>query len=125
MKILIRPQRHGSGFTSNLLQSLPPFIDAHQCLPRFLHSVEGEIERHAIMDSQEHVPHLASSVAARDDVTQSVEITERLRHLLVVHQEMRAMHPITHKLFSRYPFALRNLCFVMWKDVVYAAAMNI
>src|SRR5215470_1598904 len=38
---------------------------------------------------------------------------------------MRAMQPVMNEFFSRDTFALCDLCFVMRKNVINAAAMNV
>src|SRR5262245_11006077 len=38
---------------------------------------------------------------------------------------MCAVHPVADEPLSGAPFCLRNLCLVMRKDVVYAAAMDV
>src|ERR1700731_2332108 len=38
---------------------------------------------------------------------------------------MRAMQPVLHKLFPGYAFTLRTLRFVMWENIVHAAAVDI
>src|SRR5439155_20360671 len=38
---------------------------------------------------------------------------------------MRAVQPRPHKLFSGHAFALRDLSFVVRKDIVYTAAMDV
>src|SRR5437660_10237999 len=38
---------------------------------------------------------------------------------------MRAVQPHSHKLFSGHAFALRDLRFVVRKDIVYTAAMDV
>ena len=77
------------------------------------------------MDAQQRVPHFAAAVSFGNDITQSVKIAERFRHLLVVDQQVRAMHPVAYKFFAGHAFALRDLRFVMWKNVIDAAAMNV
>src|SRR4051794_14438611 len=77
------------------------------------------------MHAQKCVTQLASSVSLCQDIRDSVKIAYRLCHFLAVHQQMRAMQPVTHELLSRHAFALRDLRLVMREDVIDAAAMDV
>ena len=110
---------------ADFAQPLQPFVNAGQRLPRFFHSVESKIQLHAIVDTHQGVTHFAPAVSFGNDVTQGVKIAERFRHFLIVDQQVCAMHPVAHKFFPGHAFALRNLCFMMRKNVIDAAAVNV
>ena len=88
-------------------QSPYPIVDPRKRLPRFLHSFPGEIQRQPVMHAQKRVTNFASGVSLREHIAQGIKIAERLRHLLSVDQEMRAVQPVAHKFFARctLPFA--------------------
>src|SRR5579864_5923578 len=77
------------------------------------------------MDAHQCVTKLAAGEAFRCYVRHGVKIAKRLRHLLAVDQQVRAVQPVVHKFFSGYAFALCDLRLVVGKDVVDAAAMNV
>ena len=77
------------------------------------------------MHTQQRVTELASGVIFRQNIRHRVKITQRLRHFLSIDQQMRAVQPVADEFLSRNAFALRDLCFVVRKNVIDAAAMDI
>src|SRR5882724_7311938 len=112
-------------FARRLIESTSPVINPRDRLSRFIHSFPRKIQRRPIMHPHQRIPHLASAVSLRQHVSQCVKIPERLRHLLALDHQVRAMEPAAHKLFPRASFRLRDLCFVMRENIVHPAAMNI
>src|SRR5207247_5310825 len=106
-------------------QSRQPFINTSERLASLINSFPREIKWHAVMHTQQRVTELASGVTFRQNIRHRVKITQRLRHFLSIDQQMRAVQPVADEFFSSNAFALRNLRFVMWKNVIKAATMNI
>jgi hypothetical protein len=73
----------------------------------------------------QRVPHFAPAVSLLQHIAQRIKIPERLRHLLPLHHEVRAMQPVADELLPRASFRLCDLRFVMRKNVVHPAAVNI
>src|ERR1051326_5949644 len=61
----------------NCAQSRQPFIDSRKRFSRLVHSFEGKVERHSIMDAQERVTQFAAGVAFREHIRDSVKIPQR------------------------------------------------
>src|SRR5438270_12325068 len=112
-------------FARRLIKSPSPLIHSRDRLPPFLHPVPRKIQRCPVMHPHQRITHLASAVSLRDHVPQRVKIPERLRHLLSLNHQVRAVHPIPDEFFPRASFRLRDLCFVVRENIIHAAAMNI
>src|SRR5207244_3621092 len=112
-------------FFSNFAQSRQPFINTPERLASLIHTFPGEIKWHAVMHTQQRVTELAPGVTFRQNIWHRVKITQRFGHLLSVDQQMRTMQPIADEFFSGHAFALCNLSFVVRKNVIDAAAMDI
>ncbi len=115
----------GVFFACRFAQALQPIVDPAQRFPCFFHSVPGEIELSAIIYADQRVTDFATGVTFRKDVGDRVKVAQRFRHLLTVDQQMRAVQPVAHKPFSSHAFALGNLRFVVRKNVVHAAAVDV
>ena len=77
------------------------------------------------MRREQQVSNGGRPIAARDDLGNGVRVPERLRHLLVLDEEMFHMYPEARKRLVRRPLALRDLVFVMREDQVDATRVNI
>src|SRR6266540_1325524 len=112
-------------FLPDFAQPCQPFIDATERFSRLMHSLPCKIERHAIVHAQERVTKLAPGVTFRQNIWDRVKIAQRFRHFLAIDQQVRAMQPIADEFLACHAFALCDLCFVMRKNVIDAATMNI
>src|ERR1700761_1620708 len=61
----------------------------------------------------------------QDQVAEGVEVSQALRHLLPLNQQEARMHPKVSELLMRHRLRLRDLVFVVWKDQVFAARVDV
>ena len=99
--------------------------DAAQRLLGLLHPRPCEVELLPVVRRQQQVAKRRRAMAACDDVRQGVDVAERLRHLLVLDEEMLHVHPEPREGRARGALALRDLVLVVGKDQVDAAGMNV
>jgi hypothetical protein len=107
---------------------------ALQRLFRLRHRGPRELQLLPIMHAQIQIAQRRRTEAAIDDVAEVIDVAERLRHLLgarglvvwagVDHQVFN-VNPEAGELFARRPFALRDLVFVMRKDQIDAAGVDV
>src|SRR5262249_12480638 len=97
-------------------------IEAALCLHK---TVEREVHLLAIRNRNEEVPNSKRLMTAFQQVPKCKKIAFRLCHLLPVHEEVFVMHPETHERFAGDGFTLRDLVFVMRKNVVDAATVDV
>src|SRR4029450_825711 len=95
------------------------------CLPCFLHSFPRKIKGRPIMHPHQRVTNFAAGVSLLQKVWERVEISERFRHLLPIHEQMRAMQPVAHEFFSCDAFAQRALPLAVGKNISDSTAMNV
>ena len=84
-----------------------------------------EIELLAIVGRQQQIPHGRRPVPLGDHVWDRVGVAERLRHLLLVHDQVLDVNPEARERFAGRALALRDLVFVMRKNQIDAAGVNI
>src|SRR5438045_410260 len=101
-----------------LIQPLLPLADSLERAARRVESLEREIQRQPIIHANERVSNLAPGVALCEQIAQREKIAERLRHLLPLDKKMSAVQPIFYEALARAAFALRDLGFVVRKNVV-------
>ena len=85
----LAPLRGGGQFGEALLPSVEPL----QRAAGSGQSLEGEVEREAVVGGEKHVAHLASGPAFVEEIAQGVEVAERFGHLASIDHEVGAMHP--------------------------------
>ena len=84
-----------------------------------------EVQLFPIVPRQQEIAHRRGPVSLRDDVGNRVRVAERLRHLLVVDEQMLDVHPEAGERLAGRPFALRDLVLVVGKDQIDAAGMDV
>src|SRR5678816_4380581 len=112
-------------WTSVFGEALSPFIESRQRRTCGGEAIEREVQRQSVIDREQRVTHFAPGPALLEEIPRRIKIAERLRHLLPLDHQVRAVQPVAHEFPSRAAFALRDLRLVVRKDVVYATAMNI
>ena len=77
------------------------------------------------MHTQQRVTELTPGVTFRQHIWHGVKIAQRLRHFLSIHEQMRAVQPVTDEFFFCDAFTLCDFRFVMRENIIDAAAMDI
>ena len=106
-------------------QAEQKLLDALQTALRRYQPVPGEVQLLAIGHGHKEVANRNRIVFAFDEIAEGKEVSFRFRHLLALHQQMLAVYPEADEWFPRDGLALSNFVFVMGKNVVHAAAMDV
>src|SRR5438270_11653737 len=64
-------------------------------------------------------------MAFQNQISQSVKVSQTFRHLLAFHQQEASMKPEVRKRLASSGFRLGNFVFVMRKNQVFAAGMQV
>ena len=96
-----------------------------QRLLRLQQALPREIELLAIVRREQQVADGGRPVSARDDVGNRVRVAQRLRHLLLVDDEVLDVHPEPRERFAGRALALGDLVLVMREDEIDAAGVNV
>ena len=105
-----------------------PRQEVGQPLQRLLgagQAVPGEVQLLAVVRRQQQVAHRRRPEALRDDVGNRVGVAERLRHLLLVDDQILDVHPEARERLAGRAFALRDLVLVVREDQVDAAGVDV
>src|SRR5204863_8876385 len=84
-----------------------------------------EVDRLAVVRLEEKQTHGRSIDALLSQVAGGEKIAVTLRHLRATHVEKLAMHPVAREGLARRPLRLCDLVFVMRKDQIDAAGVNV
>src|SRR5438093_806204 len=101
------------------------FLDAFKTALCLHETVECKVHLLTVWNGNEKITNCKRIVAALQKIAECKKIAFRLRHLLPINEEMFVMHPETHERSARDRFTLGDLVFVMRKNVVDAAAVDV
>ncbi len=99
-----------------------------QARHRFLRAgkrIEREVQLLVVRHTQQKIANRGRRKTFRRNVAKRVVVAFRLRHRFAVDFQMFEVNPVAHELFSGRAFALRDLVFVMRKDEIDAAGVNV
>ena len=85
----------------------------------------GEVQLFSVVRRQEQVPHRRGPVAPCGQIGQREGVPERLRHLLVVDEQVLDVHPEARELPASRTFGLRDLVLVVRENKVDAACVDV
>ncbi len=77
------------------------------------------------MAGDQHITGFAAIEAAGENIPQGIEVAQRLRHLAAIHDQVSAMHPVTHERLSAGGLTLGNLVLMVREDVIHPAGMKV
>src|SRR5664280_3817005 len=77
------------------------------------------------MRADERIADFPAGPAFGRQITKCEEVAERLAHLLAFDEQVRVVEPETRERLTGRSFALGDLVFVVRKDQIFAAAMNV
>src|SRR5262249_46945495 len=106
-------------------QTKDQFLDPIEPTLRLRQTLKWEVHLLTIWNRNETISDCKRIVAALQKVSECKKVAFRFRHLLPINEEMFVMHPETHERFARYCFTLSDLVFVMGKNVIDAAAVDV
>ena len=92
---------------------------------RLVQPVPGEIELVAVRHGRKQVPNRRRLVPLQHEIPRREEIPQTLRHLLAFHEQKASMEPEVRESFPGQRLRLRNFIFVMRKDQVFAASVQV
>src|SRR6185369_4107963 len=100
-------------------------LDAIQRILRVSKTIKCEVQLLAISHGYEQITNRQRVVSLLEKIAQREEIPLRLRHLFAFHKQMFPMDPEPNERVTCCSFALRDFVFMMRKDVIHAAAMDV
>ncbi|MEN9991095.1 MAG: hypothetical protein RLZZ224_797, partial [Verrucomicrobiota bacterium] len=109
-------------FSSELLSGFCHFIQSLTC---GVEAIKGEIERFAVVTAEEDVAHFHRRPTVLREVGEGVKIAERLRHFSAIDHQMRDVEPSGGEMPAAGASALSDFIFVMGKDQIDAAAVEV
>src|SRR5678815_1620614 len=101
------------------------FLDAIQRTLLFLETCKREVQLLPILHRQQQITNRLSTEAFLQQISQRIEVAFGLRHLLVLDKQMLCVDPKTRERFRSDAFTLGDFVFVMWKDQIHGAAVEI
>src|SRR5207248_519980 len=117
--------RIAAGRQLRRLEPKEKFLDAVQCGTRFLQSFEGEVQLLPVADGNKKIPDRERIVAFLEKIAQREEVPFRFCHLFAIHEQMFAVYPEPDEWPAGDGLALRYLVFMVWKQKIDAAAVQI
>ena len=92
---------------------------------RRLQAVKRKIQLLAVRHRCQQIAHSFRRMTTGQHVAQCIEIAERFGHLLPINQQELGMQPMTHERFSGERDRLGDLIFVVRKNQIHSARMNV
>ena len=112
----------GGGFGGELLGRLCHFRES---FARRVEAIEREIERFAIVTTDEHIAHFHRRPTVLGEVFESVEIAERLRHFATIDHQMGDMEPSRSEVSAAGAAALGDFIFVVRENQIDTATVQV
>src|SRR6185295_7841777 len=107
------------------LQMEYKILDSIERRLRVFESFERKIQLFAIPHGYQQIANRERLESFLDEISKREEIALRLRHLLALDEQMFSVDPKANKRTARYGLALGDFVFVMRKNVVHTAAMDV